>query len=243
MVTHHDTSTLLELGASEIRARRLTHPPSHVAFINLHQNETTSIAAAQALLQTHPGRLHTFEQAPERPLTFRAEGEEWRVDPNRIFSPAGVRGTLLHYHGRAPEPVVTAVCAFTERLLAWWELTSAKLVVAVHNTGDDYSVLSYQPGGDEASSAAAVNVVPNHHRHDFFFVTEGSHYRALVEQGFNAVLQKPHGPDDGSLSVYCGARAIPYVNVEARYHEVENQRRMLLAAWELHQIATGHSPP
>jgi hypothetical protein len=55
----------------------------------------------------------------------------------------------------------------------------------------------------------------------------------LQQAGFSAVLQSRTPTDDGSLSVWYQQRDRPYVNVEARYSALEEQRRMLLSVAEM----------
>ena len=114
-----------------------------------------------------------------------------------------------------------------------WGIDSAAAVLALHNTGDDYSVLAYEDGGAEVKTAAEVHIEPKQHRHDFFLVTQRRIFEALVARGFSAILQAPDIADDGSLSVYCAERDIPYVNVEARHGEVEAQAEMLRQVYPL----------
>ena len=47
---------------------------------------------------------------------------------------------------------------------------------------------------------------------DFFFVTDDGLYQGLLQRGYHVVLQdNQRATDDGSLSVFCGKRGIPYV--------------------------------
>ena len=110
-----------------------------------------------------------------------------------------------------------------------YQLPRVQAVVALHNnTPERYGANSYAPGQEYAQDAAAVHLVPGSDLDDFFFVTEHGIYQALVELGFNVVLQNNAAvTDDGSLSVYCGQHRIPYVNVEAQHGHLRQQIDML----------------
>lgn len=204
-----------------------------VLFVNLHENESTSVQAALSQSDACPARLFRFDAGGQRRITFRLDNDEYSFDPNRIFSAVGVAATLRKYRPEVSEQVEAAVAAFATELTQVWEIDSAAAVLTLHNTGDDYSVLAYADGGTDAASAAEVHIEPEQHRHDFFFVSQRRIFEGLVARGFNVVLQRPAVVDDGSLSVYCAERNIPYVNVEARHGQIEPQAEMLRQVYPL----------
>ena len=128
--------------------------------------------------------------------------------------------------------------AFATLLCAALRVDTAELVLALHNTGDDYCIHSYAEGGEESAWTEALHLGADQHRHDFFLVTARSHFDALAAAGYNVVFERLEDSlDDGSLSVYCARRAIPYINCEARHDAPEFQQKMLrVALW-------GHAPP
>jgi hypothetical protein len=106
--------------------------------------------------------------------------------------------------------------------------------VALHNTGDDYCIHSYVEGGEESAWSDAVHLGADQHRHDFFLVTARSHFEALAAAGYNVVFERlDDALDDGSLSVYCARRGLPYINCEARYEAAAFQQEMLRTALEI----------
>jgi len=215
----------LYLGDTPIRCRRYGDRDAPLLFVNLHENERAAVDAAHRALAPDDLLVY-FEAGGERWLRFAVGSESFAVDPNRIFSPAGVRASLLHCCGRAPEPAVEAVLRFAASLLASWSVEKRAAVVALHNTGDDYSILAYRPGGSEAHNAADLQVVAQQHRHDFFLVTNTRDFARLRPLGFNLV-QEAAGNDDGSLSTYCAGRGVPYFNIEARFDAAEFQATMI----------------
>ncbi|HLA64677.1 MAG TPA: hypothetical protein VK610_09640, partial [Rhodothermales bacterium] len=198
-----------------------------VRYLVVHDDENTAVAAGLAAVQTWGGRLVELHAQGERYVTFRHAGREWSVDPNRIFTEAGVRRTLRDRNGSAPAVVVLAVRRFAEAVIA--DYGAPPVVVALHNNTDaNYSAASYRPGGSEAAEAAAVTIPNGADPDDFFFTTDQDLYDALVAEGFSVVLQNNAGAtDDGSLSVWAAQRGRPYVNVEAQHGHEWMQRHML----------------
>lgn len=225
--------TTLAAGDAQVPVRQWQHDPPALLFVNLHQNESTSVEAAQLLLRELPGRLVVFAAGNTRTLEGQVNGRPFRFDPNRVFSPAGIAATLRKHNPHAVLGAAEAVAAFAREYVACLALREHGRVVAIHNTGDDYNIHAYEHGGEEAAGAAAVHVSPQQHHHDFYFVTEPAVYATLSQRGYNTVLQAPSPPDDGSLSVYCAQQGIPYINVEGRYHQAEHQARMLRELYTL----------
>ena len=125
-------------------------------FVSLHENEQTSVQAAHALLPASGGRLLELKARGRRLVTFCVQGR-WQVfDPNRIFTPAGLRGTLAR-HGSRDLAAADAVSRLRDAVLAQLQRAEPAAVVALHNNrGGRYSVLQYLAGGDHARDAAAV---------------------------------------------------------------------------------------
>jgi hypothetical protein len=221
----------LGIGDTDIPVRRWGLHGAAIAFINLHQDEQTSITAARQVLDGQAQLLH-FASEPERCLRFVCKGRPLLFDPNRMFSERGARLTLEHRNGDAPEQAVAEVVRFGRSVLDSLFEGGPQRVIAVHNTDEDYSVNSFLDGGSEVSGAAAVHVVPGEARHDFLLVTRREAWDFLVDRGFNVVLQAPNLPDDGSLSVYCADAGVDYINVEAHPDHLERQVAMLRLAME-----------
>ncbi len=218
----------LPAGDSSIECLRYGDADSGIVLANLHQDERTSIQAGLAHVEMGPGRFYHFRAGGERTLEFELDGVQARFDPNRIFSNAGIEATLRKFNGDAPSSSVSAVREFAAGFVDLLALPLAELVVALHNTDDDFCIHSYESGSDQARNAARVHVAPNQHRHDFFFVTDPALFESLRERQRNVVLQaKGTLDDDGSLSVLCARRNVPYVNIEACNGALKSQESML----------------
>ncbi len=199
-----------------------------LTFVNLHENERTSIEAAIDHIRQAGGRFIHLEHTGDRNISFSVNGTPFVVDPNRIFTDVGIRATLENLSSFS-DAAARKVIEFRDELLRIINIESLPVVVAVHNnTNDQYSILSYTEGGIYESDASHVRVNPDQDIDDFFFITETSWYEPIGAAGYNVAVQHPSSvTDDGSLSVYCGRHGIPYVNVEAEHGHLEEQLEML----------------
>lgn len=217
------------VGETEIEVATTEKAGSRFVYVNLHDDENTSVEAGLEALEHSGGRLVELRHGGPRNVTFALGGKEYRVDPNRIFTPAGARATLERL-SRYDEGAARAVGQFAEGLLGAYQLDRVDAVIALHNnTEGGYSALSYAKGGDLARDAEDVFTREGSDPDDFFFVTERPIFEALKRGGYNVVLQDNRSvTDDGSLSVYCGRAGVRYINVEAQQGHREEQARMLL---------------
>ncbi|NDV12671.1 hypothetical protein [Crenobacter caeni] len=217
-----DASVGLAVGAAQCEGG--------VLLIGLHDSEQTARLAAQQAWPARDARLVWLLNGQRRALAFTVNGDTYRADPNRIFTPAGVAATLAYY-GKDAWPARQALARFAGQLLATAGVARASAVVALHNNhAGGYSAASYLAGGKLAAAARAVHLGEPAAPDNFFYLTDARLFAALSAQGFNVVLQdNARVPDDGSLSVLAARLGLVYVNVEARQGEVDAQRRMLIA--------------
>ncbi|MFM7206367.1 MAG: M15 family metallopeptidase [Planctomycetaceae bacterium] len=200
-----------------------TAEPVRVAFISVHDDEDTAVEAAGDVLRDRGGRLLELRHTGAREIAFTLGSTQHRIDPNRIYTPAGRRATLEALSAWS-QPADDVVAAFADELLSAFAVDDVDLVVALHNnTPDRYTAASYAPGGPLAADAARVSLRPGGDPDDFFFVTDANLFVALADRGHTVILQNEATvADDGSLSVWCGRMGIPYVNVEAEHgHRIE----------------------
>jgi hypothetical protein len=226
----------LQLGESTVDVVTSERPGSKQFFCNLHDDENTAVLAGLIVIGRHGGRLVELRHGGKRDIRFRLDGENFAVDPNRIFTTAGVRQTLAKL-SRRTTVAEHAVERFGKELLSIFSSERADAVIALHNNSDgDYSALSYKKGGKFASDAEAVLIKDGGDPDDFFFVTESAVFDALRRRGYNVVLQDNRQvTDDGSLSVYCGRARVRYINVEAQSGHFSQQVAMILALQDVLQ--------
>ena len=221
-------SVAVTLGRSTVRLELSGADDARHLFINLHENERTSVHAARGLLATRPdSRLIVLRGQGRRHIVFWIGVRPYLFDPNRIFSDTGIEATL-RYHGACSPAAHAAVAGLRDALIAALQPEHSTLIVALHNNGiGHYTVDSYRPGGTHASQAQAVHLSAAADAGDFFLVNQPAACKALRDSGFGVVLQRPDADDDGSLSQrFVDPRPL-YVNVEARHGHLAEQRQML----------------
>ncbi len=242
------------LGDTAVQLQRQRAQLGGLRYLNLHQNERTSVAAASALLSGEagptrlagptgptgptgqpgqPGELITLLAQGQRLVIFRIGLRPFVFDPNRIFTEPGLDMTLRRYGSSTPA-AQAAVRGLRDAVLALLPATDPTPVVALHNNGaGQYGMRSYRPGGSNAADARRIKEQPGHDPDDFFLVTTDDWFEALSAAGFNVVQQGPGVLDDGSLSVWFAQQRRPYLNVEARHGHFAEQRAMLAAVAQI----------
>jgi hypothetical protein len=227
--TVHLGDTAVELATTHFRGNgtRLTGP----TFVSVHENEQTAVKAVRRLLARRHGRLIELRARRTRLVTFELEGARYIFDPNRIYTDAGIEKTLRRYGPYRPA-AHDLIAQLREALLALLRGQTLPLLIALHNNGGgDYSIRSYQRGGEYAANAADIAINRTHYGGDLLLVTDRAAFEFLRDARFNVVLQSSRPVDDGSLSVYCQQHGVPYINVEARHGHLSEQSLMLEAAW------------
>ena len=208
---------------------------SPVTFINLHENESTSVQAAQVYLKEFGGTLMRLQHSGERNITFISGRKKYTLDPNRMFTDIGRKASLLSL-GVYTDKAALEIKPLADEILTKY-IDHKKLVVALHNNSDSaYSLLSYTVPEQEGMNAEKIFINEAMDSDDFVLTTDSSVYNALQQQGINVVLQSKNPKDDGSLSVYAYYKNIAYINIEAQHGHVEEQTRMLYALKEIIEL-------
>jgi hypothetical protein len=201
---------------------------AQVIFINLHQNEQTSVKAARSVIQGKGHVLIELQSQGNRNVVFWIGLRPYLFDPNRIFSDQGLEQTL-RFHGGYSNAAHAAVLGLRTAIIDELQIHRARMVVALHNNGTGhYTIKNYLPGAEQEAQARAVHVDASADPGDFFLVTQRMAYDSLCESGFGVVLQNDVACDDGSLSHFFSQRLPLYVNVEARFGHEQEQRAMLV---------------
>lgn len=196
-------------------------------FLNLHDNETTSVKAGVAVLQAHGGSLIKIENDNQRLISFSLDGKNYQFDPNRIFTKTGIKKSLNKYGSCTPQ-AIEVVAAFADSLLS--KIPADKMVIALHNNEQGtLSIKSYLPGGSLEREAAKAYANPLLDPDDFFFTTDSALYKKIETLNYNVALQNnSKATDDGSLSVLLGRQNKSYLNAEAQHGHLAEQTKMLL---------------
>src|SRR4051794_24726096 len=102
------------VGETRVSIKEQCRYPCHqqVLFVNLHDNEKTSIIAAEKYLDEIGGRLINIENNGERLVNFEHGGQSYSFDPNRIYSPAGIDSTITILSGNYDVTAANEVSKF-----------------------------------------------------------------------------------------------------------------------------------
>ena len=216
----------LKLGPSEINLEMFNYKSDSLLFINLHNDEKTSIEAVKKVLPEKYGKYIGLLSGGTRELSYQENGQDVKFDPNRIFTKTGIEKTLQRYQSFTGKNVKT-VELFSSELLKL--LKDAKLLVAVHNNSDGgFSINSIRNEMSLKKDALEIYVHPSADEDDFYYVTEKEKFDYFKKKGYHVVLQNNvHIEDDGSLSVYCGRKNIGYINVECQSGHLKQQIKMI----------------
>jgi hypothetical protein len=216
------------LGASTISVTETSYRTAiPIQLLQLHSNETTAGEVATKI-SAEEGILYLqIVNGENRLVDFTLHNQNFRFDPNRIFSTAGIVATL-ELHSQYNEPGFQSVASFRDSLLHL--MGRQATIIAVHNNTDgNFSLADYQH-----NNTGLVHQNLTQDADDFFITTDAALFNALKEKDFNVVLEySDQLKDDGSLSIYCSRHSIPYVNIEAEHGHKEEQEKMLRTLIEI----------
>ncbi len=261
------TTRELPLGDSRVIVNIYENAGASVTFFAPHHNEQIGLNLARDYVSRSGGRLVEIESrdergVPMRYLKFTANGKNYTIDPNRIYTENG-RGCNVAAEAR--ETVKTFADELLKIILDADGKTlraGERFIVAVHNNTDVSAKSAAAQGSDltavafiraqstgnlvhGAFEAQADGVFLSNTETDednFIFLSTPAHIGYFAEKGFNVVVQKPAAKlqskqctvDDGSLSVYSGQSGVPYICLEADGSGgALRQRQMLDAVYAL----------
>jgi len=200
-----------------------------LVFINLHDDEITSVDAAKRILEEYGGTLIELENKTQRNIRFHLGQYIYTIDPNTIFSKDGIKRSLEQF-GRSSSKAIDEVAKLGDRIL---ELIpdEAECIVALHNnTPGLFSASDYALKNNRSTDSKKVYLNPEQDTDDFFLTTDNFLYEKLADKGFNTILQdNKNCTEDGSLSVYCGKKKVRYVNCETEHGKSEQYYQMMKA--------------
>ncbi|HJT87051.1 MAG TPA: hypothetical protein VJ732_04325 [Bryobacteraceae bacterium] len=209
----------ISLDGAHFRILRRGHSPRR--YLVIHGNEEAAREVLTRFMRTHDGVAYIIESHTRNVAI--AGGQ---IDPNRMFSRAGARASLLDLNPSwTPEQVEAALRILDrgrEHLVHAFFPPDHGLLVALHNNSEEYSVLDEQPISDAVSLREPTNP------HAFFLCTDPGDFAILAGSPYNVVLQKDKPQqDDGSLSRLAARRGVRYLNLEVRQGDAARQMEML----------------
>lgn len=199
-----------------------------IVYINLHDDEQTSVNAAKILLQKEGGVMIRISNREKRNIRFRLKGRYYTFDPNSMFSDEGASKSL-DLLGNTSKQAVTEVTKFSDRILQLIPENVSCIVALHNNTKGNFGINSYLPGEERETDAKLVFKNPGESQDDIFLTTDSLLYQNLASEKYNTILQDNENVRrDGSLSVYCGERNIRYVNCETEHGKANQYLTMLM---------------
>ena len=223
----------IKLSKTKIELKQFNNAKSNnILFLNVHQDEQTSIDAIQAFAKDIPLNFAYLHHKNTRRIEYQIGKHFYTVDPNRIYTKQGREKTIETNHKVTLRSKLVAKKLAKEIIGL---IKKYKIIVTLHNNSDvNYSIKSYLPGGDEAENTADVFINPNMDADDFIYTTEKKYFDYLKQANYNVILQdNTNFVNDGSLSVYCGINNIPYINIEAQLGHYNEQLDLIKVIYEM----------
>lgn len=219
------------LGTKRCLLRKTIIKEGALTLIALHDNENTAVDAFHNWTDELNINLLELHQRDDRYLQIQYRGINYEIDPNMIFTPSGIAKTLSRNRLKIPAEIPLLVKSFADSLLSLFiDPEHKKYVVAIHNnSAENFSILSYR----DSSKAYELFIAPAEDIDDFFIVTDSSDFAYFRNMQLNVVWQNKQIEDDGSLSVYCQQRDIPYINIEAEHGHLAKQTEMIKMVYDL----------
>lgn len=209
------------LEAAGIRWIHIRNGSAPLRLLRIHGNEETAREAVELLIEETPGEAWIIE-SQSRNIVLHG----LRLDPNRMFSRSGAEKNLRMLNPDADAEIIAALLDRLDReragLMEALAPPPGGLWIAAHNNAPGYSI------DTEAPISQRVRRPQPDSPRDFFLFTREEDFQKAERGPYNSVLQnQPGGEDDGSLSRWCAARGLRYVNVEAAHGKLGKQLEML----------------
>ena len=146
---------------------------SNIYFINVHENESTSLETVKKFILTNEGTLLYLKYKQTRNISLDCMGKNYSFDPNRIFSDSGRKNSILKLSGYSNDYADSIVKLFADSFLK--RIINPEQIIAMHNNSDNnYSIKSYIKGGSEYQNAAKVYINKKADIDDFIFTTNNN---------------------------------------------------------------------
>lgn len=209
----------ISLAGARFRILRNGNPKRH--YLVIHGDEETARKVIERFIEAHEGTAFVIETH-----TRNVPIEKGEIDPNRMFSRAGAQANLKtlnpNWTSSQLELALGALDKTRERFVRKLLPAGRRLLVALHNNSEEYSVKDEVPISDSVSLREPANP------HAFFLCTDPGDFSTLAKSPYNVVLQqKKPQDDDGSLSRLAAEREVRYVNLEVRSGNTDRQTEML----------------
>jgi hypothetical protein len=119
------------------------------------------VDAAKKILEQTGGLLIEVENEGERLINFKKKNKLFQFDPNRVFTPKGLRQNLHRLNRHVTPTALRSVRAFSKFILQKVPKSTA-ILIALHNNDDgEYSIDSYKINGSHVKDALNIHVNPS----------------------------------------------------------------------------------
>jgi hypothetical protein len=203
------------------RFRILRNGKSRRHYLVIHGDEETARQVLTRHMESHEGVAFIVESR-----TRNVPIGTGQMDPNRMFSRDGAEANLKSLNPEWTESQLSAALDVLDHgrphLVKALFPRDRRLLIALHNNSEQYSVR------DEVPISDATSIREPDNPHAFFLCTDPADFKLISESGYNVVLQQKKPPqDDGSLSRLAAERGARYVNLEVRMGNADRQAEML----------------
>jgi len=223
-------SVFVKVANLNITLVKYSYKPNGIRFLVVHDNEDTGVKAGFDYIRWSGGELIDCQYGGVRDYNFTYMDDQYRIDPNAIYTEVGVN-TRLKKDAYSSNEVEKAILNAGKQIVDFYDPKSTGYFLTLHNNADGgFGISSYLPGYDLASTADSVYINFQMDNDDLLYVTEPKLFSTLKKANVNVILQSKFVSNDGSLSVYAMQNNIPYINVEVQHgHQDENLRLIELA--------------
>lgn len=234
LFTPDSDTVVFQLGDRIVLLEKTLYGPSDsVVFINLHDNERTSVRAGQTVLAEKGGFFLRIINDSTRLVNFRLCDKRYSFDPNRIFTEAV--GEVVEGHESCRTRAVEQAKQFA--LFVLQQIPAhAHTVIALHNNHpySNLDIYTFAKADTSYKDAAGVHINRLRDKDDFFLTNDSMLFRRLCALHYNAMLQNnTQASDDGSLSIYYRDLSKRYVNVETEHDPLAPERNHLAEQVEM----------
>lgn len=243
------------LGDKKVTIKVITKEGHNLVYAHVHENETAALDAGIAMIEKYGGKLVTLEHSADgsknRNISFRMNGTEYMIDPNRMYTPndniLASNIKIIKGKGKVDAQVIGAVKSLANQV--WDEIKYKDIIIAIHNNKntpaeykrkwlfwthyepESFSIKSYIKSHDQSSdsnqSCSDIYINPAINNSEFYIVTQRPDFEILLRNKYTVVLQNGNPVDDGSMSVYAARYQKRYFNAEAKMGRVKEQKEML----------------
>jgi len=230
-----DTSYIL-INNFNVNLVKYSYREPNINFLVIHDNEDTGVKAAFEYIHFSGGTIIDPQYGGVRNYKFHYNSAAHQIDPNSIYTEAGIRKGLAKF-GTVTEEVVQELLRASRVILNHYAVGKPEYIFTLHNNTDgNYSIASYLKGFELESTADSLYINFQMDPDDLILVTEPDLFTRLKKENVNVILQSKNAPDDGSLSVYAMQNGIPYINVEVQHgHTYEHLRLIEIAVKVLNE--------